>query len=72
VLYPAPVDPKALAMRLNPAAPALDTARAWLLGIDAGWMAASAVVATATMAALLLAWTLYRLALPKIVERIGS
>jgi lipopolysaccharide transport system permease protein len=72
VLYPPPTGRVARAMTLNPVASVLDTTRAWLLGVDATWAPLAGSVAAATLAILLAAWVVYRLALPILIERIGS
>lgn len=66
VLYPLPADGL---LRLNPVAPLLETTRSWLTGggIEPGFWAVSAI----SLAGLILAWLLYRLARPHVVGRLG-
>jgi lipopolysaccharide transport system permease protein len=72
VLYPAPTSGSSLAMTLNPAAPLLDSTRSWLLAGSAAFGDLAGIVAGATMAVLFAGWMLYRLAMPILIERLGS
>jgi lipopolysaccharide transport system permease protein len=73
VLYPPPTTwPGSLTMRVNPVAPVLDTARAWILTGNPKHLFGFIVVAGVTLVLLFLGWVLYRLALPIAVERMGS
>jgi lipopolysaccharide transport system permease protein len=72
VLYPAGGgEDQACWMQLNPVAPVLDTARAWLTGTTAGHVPAMLTVTACALALLSLGWVLYRLALPHLIVRLG-
>lgn len=73
VLYAPPkTGPGSLMMSLNPVSAVLDTSRSWLLGGAAEHVSAFVAVSGATLAGLLCAWILYRLALPILVERMSA
>jgi lipopolysaccharide transport system permease protein len=70
VLYPAPLSwPASLTVTLNPAAPVIDTARAWLLGGIPAHVPEMAIVSAGGLALLLFAWVVYHVAFPILVER---
>jgi lipopolysaccharide transport system permease protein len=66
VLYPLP---DRGVLRLNPVTPLLDTTRSWLLAPGAS--GAFFLVAALALVGLLSAWSLYRLARPHLVARLG-
>jgi lipopolysaccharide transport system permease protein len=73
VLYPPPDSwPGSLTMVLNPVSPVLDTTRAWLLTGSPQHLGGFGVVAVSTGIVLLAGWTLYRLALPILIERMSA
>jgi len=73
VLYPAQgAGPGALLMNLNPVAPVLDTARAWLLGGAAVHAQGFYIVGACAGVLLLAGWFAYRLALPILIERMSA
>lgn len=73
VIYPPPASfPASLTIRANPVGPLLDTTRAWLLTGAPQHLGGFFVVSGLTLAALAVGWVLYRLALPVLIERIGS
>lgn len=72
VLYPVPQSWSSLAIVLNPVAAVLDTTRSWLLSSPPEHPGAFLVAVGISIATLLAGWLLYRLALPILLERIGS
>jgi lipopolysaccharide transport system permease protein len=73
VLYPVPVSyPGSLTLTLNPVSPVLDTVRSWLLTGPAPHAAGFAAVGLGTFAILFVAWVVYRLALPILIERMSA
>lgn len=73
VIYPAPgSEAGSLLVRLNPAAPVLDTTRAWLLSGSPEYLSGFFVVSGLTVLAILGGWLLYRVALPILIERMSA
>ncbi len=66
VLYPLP---ERSLLWLNPVAPLLDGTRGWIAGVgpDAGFF----VIGGAGLFGMVVGWLLYRLARPRLVERLG-
>ncbi len=73
VIYPAPNEGlAALVTKLNPVTPLLLTTRQWLTGAELTQLVPFVVVVGVTLGLSLLGWVVYRLAVPHIIERIGS
>ena len=73
VIYPAPTEGwAALVTNLNPVSPLLVTTRQWLTGGELTQFGSFVTVSAATLVVFLFAWVAYRLAVPYIIERIGS
>lgn len=73
VLYPVPSSGVgATVASLNPLTPLITTTREWLTTGAAVQYIAFLVVSGVTVTLLLLAWVLYRLALPHLIARLGS
>ena len=73
VIYPTPTGGwAALLTKLNPITPLLVTTRQWLTGVAPTQLGAFAVVVALTMFLGLFSWVVYRLAMPHLIERIGS
>jgi len=73
VVYPPPeVSRGSLMMTLNPVSPVLDTTRAWLLTGSPEHLTGFIAVSVMTLALLFVGWTLYRLALPLLIERMSA
>ena len=73
VIYPAPAaSPGSLLMSLNPVSPVLDTTRDWLFSGSPTYLSGFFTVCGLTVLALLAGWLLYRLALPILIERMGT
>jgi lipopolysaccharide transport system permease protein len=73
VIYPSPTEGwAALVTKLNPVTPLLVTARQWLTGSELTQLGSFAMVSLATLVIFLFAWVVYRLAVPHLIERIGS
>lgn len=73
VFYAPPGDwPGALIMAVNPVSPVLDTVRAWLLADTAPHLQGFAFTGAGAFLLLLTGWTLYRLALPLLIERMSA
>lgn len=73
VIYPTPTTGwAALVTKLNPVTPLLVTTRQWLTGGHASQLTPFLVVAAATLVIGLFGWVQYRLAIPHLIERIGS
>ena len=73
VVYPAPKEwPASLLSQVNPASPLLVTTRQWLTGTDVTHLPAFLFIPRITIILFLLGWLMYRLAIPHIIERIGS
>ena len=73
VLYPVPSSGLgAMVASLNPLTPLITTTRDWLTTGAAVQYIAFLVVSGVTVTLLLLAWVLYRLALPHLVARLGN
>jgi len=73
VLYPVPSSGLgATVASLNPLTPLITTTRDWLTTGAAVQQIAFLVVSGVTVTLLLLAWVLYRLALPHVVARLGN
>ena len=73
VLYPVPSSGLgAMVASLNPLTPLITTTRDWLTTGAAAQHIAFLVVSGVTVTLLILAWVLYRLALPHLVARLGN
>lgn len=73
VIYPPPTEGlAALVTNLNPVAPLLVTTRQWLTGGELTQFVSFVTVSSVTLVVFLFAWVAYRLAVPHIIERIGS
>ena len=73
VIYPTPIGGwAALVTRLNPVTPLLVTTRQWLTGSELTQLGPFGGVVAVTLALSLFGWVVYRLAVPHIIERIGS
>jgi lipopolysaccharide transport system permease protein len=73
VIYPAPTTwPACLLGRINPVSPLLVTTREWLDSNDFFMPASFVLVAGLTFILLLAGWILYRLAMPRLVERMSA
>jgi homopolymeric O-antigen transport system permease protein len=73
VIYPAPTSGlAALVTRLNPVTPLLVTTRQWLTGAELTQLGPFLAVTAATLVLSLFGWVVYRLAMPHLIERIGS
>lgn len=70
IAYPVPADG---IWGINPVSPLIQTARAWIFSQDAPPEAMGGFIAvtTVTLATLVLAWLIYRLAKPHLVARLG-
>ena len=73
VIYPTPTTGwAALMTRFNPVTPLLVTTRQWLTGVELTQLGPFWMVTTASLALSLFGWIIYRLAMPHLIERIGS
>jgi len=73
VIYPAPTGGlAALVTKLNPVTPLLVTTRQWLTGSALTQLGPFVIVVVATLVLSLFGWIMYRLAMPHLIERIGS
>jgi lipopolysaccharide transport system permease protein len=73
IIYPQPpAGVAATVTRLNPVTPLLVTTRQWLTGGELTHLSAFIFVAAATLVLSLFGWIVYRLAMPHLIERIGS
>jgi lipopolysaccharide transport system permease protein len=73
VIYPMPtVGWAALIMQINPVSPLLVTTRQWLTGAELTQLGPFIVVTVLTFLLSLFGWIVYRLAMPHLIERIGS
>jgi lipopolysaccharide transport system permease protein len=73
VVYPPPTAwPASLIAQVNPVSPLLSTTRQWLTGGDASYLPGFCLVTGLTLALILVAWVVYRLAMPHVIERIGT
>ena len=73
VVYPAPTQwPASLLSQLNPASSLLVTTRQWLTGTEVTHLPAFVVITTLTVILFFFGWLIYRLAMPHLIERIGS
>lgn len=72
VLYPVAPTGTSFALALNPISPVLDTTRLWLLSGTPEQLGGFFLGGGLAMAALLVGWLFYRLALPILLERIGA
>lgn len=73
VIYPVPTGGwAALVTRLNPVTPLLVTTRQLLTGGDLTQFGPFVLVTLATLALSMFGWAIYRLAMPHLIERIGS
>jgi lipopolysaccharide transport system permease protein len=73
VIYPTPTSGwAAFVTKLNPVTPLLVTTRQWLTGAELTQLGPFIMVLAATLLLSLFGWIVYRLAMPHLVERIGS
>jgi lipopolysaccharide transport system permease protein len=73
VVYTAPTSwPASLVSTLNPVSPLLLVARQWLVGMEASNLYAFSSVMFITLCLTLAGWLVFRLAMPMLIERIGS
>ena len=73
VIYPPPAGGlAALITRINPVTPLLVTTRQWLTGAELTQLGPFLVVVIVTLILSLFGWIVYRLAMPHLIERIGS
>ena len=73
VIYPTPTGGwAALITQINPVTPLLVTTRQWLTGAELTQLGPFLIVVTATLVLGLFGWIIYRLAMPHLIERIGS
>lgn len=73
VVYPAPTQwPASLLSQANPVSPLLVTARQCLTGSEMTHLIAFLIITTLTIILSCMGWLIYRLAMPHIIERIGS
>jgi lipopolysaccharide transport system permease protein len=73
VIYPPPTGwPASLLNQMNPVSPLVVTARELVFGTPLTQLDPFLVVSTFVIATLLVGWLLFRLALPHLVERVGS
>ena len=73
VVYPAPKEwPASLLSLVNPASPLLVTTRQWLTGTDVTHLPAFVFITTIIIILFLFGWLIYRMAMPHIIERVGS
>jgi lipopolysaccharide transport system permease protein len=73
VIYPSPTGGlAALVTHLNPVTPLLVTTRQWLTGGELTQLGPFVLVSLGTLALSLFGWIVYRLAVPHLIERIGS
>jgi lipopolysaccharide transport system permease protein len=73
VIYPPPTAGwAALVTKLNPVSPLLVTTRQWLTGAELTQLDPFVVVTVVTLVFSLFGWIVYRLAIPHLIERIGS
>lgn len=73
VIYPSPTSGwAALVTKLNPVTPLIVTSRQWMTGAELTQLGSFVAVATVTMGLSLFGWVVYRLAVPHLIERIGS
>jgi len=73
VIYPPPTGGlAALVTWLNPVTPLLVTTRQWLTGSELTQLGPFIVVTLCTLVLSLFGWIVYRLAMPHLIERIGS
>lgn len=61
----------AAVMKGNPVTPVLDTARAWLLGVQTDYLFGFWVVLAVSMLFIIFGWMLYRISLPHVIARLG-
>ena len=73
VIYPTPSTGwAALVTSFNPVTPLLVTTRQWLTGVELTQLGPFVVVSVGALVFSLLGWVVYRLAMPYLIERIGS
>jgi len=73
VVYPAPTQwPASLLAQANPASSLLVTARQLLTGTELTHLPAFFIVTVLTVVLSCFGWLIYRLAMPHLIERIGS
>jgi len=73
VVYPAPeVWPASLLAQVNPASSLLVTARQWMTGSEVTHLLTFAIVTLCIIILSMLGWLIYRMAVPHLIERIGS
>ena len=73
VIYPTPTSGwAAVVTKLNPVTPLLVTTRQWLTGAELTQLGPFIIVVLLTLLLSLFGWIVYRLAMPHLIERIGS
>jgi lipopolysaccharide transport system permease protein len=73
VVYPAPETwPASLLAQVNPASSLLITTRQWMTGSEVTHLFTFIIVTLCTIILSLLGWLIYRMAVPHLIERIGS
>jgi lipopolysaccharide transport system permease protein len=73
VIYPTPTEGwAALVTQINPVTPLLVTTRQLLTGAELTQLVPFVTVTVVTLVLSLLSWILFRLAMPHLIERIGS
>ncbi len=73
VIYPLPANgPARTLLLLNPLTPLVEVTRQWLTGQEAGMIAYLFIMALVALFAMLILWVVYRLAMPIVIERMGS
>ena len=60
-----------LIMQLNPVTHVLATTRDWLTGVEPTFLGGFLVVTALALVGLGLAWLMYRIFLPRVIERLG-
>jgi lipopolysaccharide transport system permease protein len=58
-------------MAFNPVSPVLTTARDWISGVPPSHVHGFLTVSLLVMVGLVASWLVYRLVLPRVVERLG-
>jgi lipopolysaccharide transport system permease protein len=73
IVYPVPKTwPGSLVATLNPVSPLLITAREWLTGLSASNVTGFCLVFVSALVMAFAGWLIFRLAIPILIERIGS
>ena len=73
IVYPPPTEyPASLLADLNPVSPLITTTRAWLTGQPTTALLPFAAVGAGSILLLFAGWTLCRLAVPHLIERMSA